>query len=279
MDKKDFFNQIGQFRKNVKGKLPSVTKSIAFTENLSKFLFPVLSENHCEKAESKFEKIQQQLVELLIPMRYNVDTAQDVSRHFMNRLPEVYSLLLTDAQAIYEGDPAAKSIEEVVLSYPGFWAICIYRLAHELDLLEVPLIPRIISEYAHGKTGIDIHPSAVIGHSFSIDHGTGVVIGETAKIGNHVKIYQGVTIGALSVSSKNNTGVRHPNIQDHVTIYAGASILGGNTIVGKNSVIGGNVWVVESVVPNSLVTHSHKVQIKQKNGNKLNPQKNNIYYI
>ncbi len=278
MDNKEFFNQIGQFRKNVKGKLPPVSKSVVFADNLSKFLFPVLSENKCEKAEVKFNRLNGELMELLIPMGYDVNTAEVVSKRFMNRLSRVYSLLLTDAQAIYDGDPAAKSIEEVVLSYPGFWAICIYRLAHELAVLEIPLIPRIISEYAHGKTGIDIHPSATIGHSFSIDHGTGVVIGETAQIGNHVKIYQGVTIGALSVSSKKKTGVRHPHIQDYVTIYAGASILGGNTIVGANSVIGGNVWVVESVAPNSLVTHSHKVQIRQKNGTKLNPQKN-IYYI
>lgn len=279
MDKKEFFSQIGQFRKNVRGKLPSVSKSIEFIDNLSKFLFPVLSEKSCDKAEIKFNNLSDDLSDLLIPMAYDSIKAKIVSKQFMNRLPVVYEILLTDAKAIFKGDPAANSIEEVVLSYPGFWAICIYRLAHELVKLEIPLIPRIVSEFAHSETGIDIHPSASIGHSFSIDHGTGVVIGETAQIGNHVKIYQGVTIGALSVNSKKNNGIRHPKIEDHVTIYAGASILGGNTIVGAHSVIGGNVWVVESIKTHSLVTHSHKVQIRKKNGIKTDLQIDNIYYI
>lgn len=267
MDKKEFFSQIGQFRKNVKGKLPSVSKSIAFAENTSKFLFPVLSEDYCEKAEVKFERLHEDLKALLIPMGYDNDSAQNLCEHFMGNLSKVYATLLTDAKAIFEGDPAAKSIEEVVLSYPGFWAICIYRLAHGLVKLDIPLLPRIISEYAHSKTGIDIHPAAKIGKSFSIDHGTGVVIGETSRIGNHVKIYQGVTIGALSVNSKKSKGIRHPKIENHVTIYAGASMLGGN------------VWVVESIDPYSLVTHSHKVQIRQKNNFKPNHKIDNVYYI
>lgn len=279
MNKKEFYSQIGQFRKNVKGRLPSVKKSITFADDLIKALFPVLSENKCEMPESKFNSLQQNLETLLSQLGYGHDTTKMLSAQFMDRLPDVYESLITDADAIFKGDPAAKSIEEVVLSYPGFWAIGIYRLAHELVKLKIPLLPRIISEYAHSNTGIDIHPAATIGHSFFIDHGTGVVIGETARIGNHVKIYQGVTIGALSVNSKKNEEIRHPKIEDHVTIYAGASILGGNTVVGENSIIGGNVWVVESIAPNSLVTHSHEVQVRQKYGFSPSQKNNNIYYV
>lgn len=184
------------------------------------------------------------------------ERAGQVCDAFFAKLPKLRETLLKDVQAAYDGDPAAKSREDVIFSYPGLFAICVYRLAHELYILGVPLIPRIMTEYAHAKTGIDINSGAEIGEYFFIDHGTGVVIGETTKIGNHVKLYQGVTLGALSTrSGQQLSGVkRHPTIEDHVTIYSGASILGGETVIGRNSVIGGNAFIVESVAPDTKVT-------------------------
>jgi len=175
---------------------------------------------------------------------------------FMNRLPIIREKLLLDLQAHFDSDPAAFNKDQIVLSYPGFYAILIYRLAHELDLLNVAMIPRMMSEFAHRETGIDIHPRAQIGESFFIDHGTGIVIGETSTIGNHVKIYQGVTLGAMSLrkgQALKNTK-RHPTIEGNVTLYSGASIFGGNTVIGKNSVIGSNVFITESIPENSKVT-------------------------
>ncbi len=178
--------------------------------------------------------------------------AKEVRDQFIDRLPQVKKLLLTDIQAIYDGDPAVHSKSEVILCYPGFYAIFIHRIAHVFYELNVPFIPRIMSEYAHEKTGIDIHPGASIGPYFCIDHGTGVVIGETATIGEHVKIYQGVTIGARSFDVDENGklikgGKRHPDIGNHVVIYANATILGGDTVIGNHCVIGGNVWLLHSV--------------------------------
>lgn len=183
---------------------------------------------------------------------------------FFNRFPQVYSELQLDAEMILKNDPAATSLEEVTFSYPGFYAIAIYRFAHELYIQDVPLIPRIWTELAHSKTGIDIHPGAKIGHSFFIDHGTGIVIGQTAEIGNQVKIYQGVTLGALSVSKEIANKKRHPTIEDNVVLYANATILGGQTIIGRNSLIGGNVWLTESVPPDSVVFHRSQVSIRNK---------------
>lgn len=266
MRKEEFFSQIGQFKKRVYKKLPSVNHSIDFANNLVAFLFPVRSEKIPQKPELEFERLKQEFRSILRTMGYSEEDAGDLSYVFMEAIPDVYASLLTDVNAIYEGDPAAKSMEEVIISYPGFLATCIYRLAHELYQLQIPIIPRIFSEYAHSITGIDIHPGATIGPSFCIDHGTGIVIGETAEIGSHVKIYQGVTIGALSIHKNEASIKRHPTIKNHVTIYAGATILGGNTIVGEHAIIGGNVWLIESVEAYSIVTHSHKVQIRQKNG-------------
>jgi serine O-acetyltransferase len=169
------------------------------------------------------------------------------------RLPALRRLLNADVLAAYDGDPAAKSIEEVVFSYPGVRAITAHRIAHELYQSGVPMIPRIISEFAHSETGIDIHAGAQIDEGFFVDHGTGVVIGETAIVGKHVKLYQGVTLGALSVSRNSCNPKRHPTIEDRVTIYAGARILGGDTVIGHDSVIGGNVWIVRSVPANSKI--------------------------
>ncbi len=182
--------------------------------------------------------------------------SQEVVLRLFREIPELRRLLNSDVVAAYEGDPAANSIEEIVFSYPAVRAITAYRVAHVLHSEGVPMIPRILSEYAHSETGIDIHPGARIGESFFIDHGTGVVIGETAIIGRNVKIYQGVTLGALSVPrSRKSSGAfkRHPTIEDDVTIYAGATILGGDTVIGAGSVIGGSVWIVKSVPPESKV--------------------------
>ncbi len=179
--------------------------------------------------------------------------SEDVAIALLRQLPDVRRLLDGDVRAAFEGDPAAKSIEEVVFSYPAIEAITAYRLAHPLHLAGVPMIPRIITEQAHALTGIDISPGARIGERFFIDHGTGVVIGETAVIGNDVKLYQGVTLGALSVRKHEETAKRHPTLEDNVTIYSGATILGGDTVIGAGAVIGGNVWLVESVAPGAKV--------------------------
>jgi serine O-acetyltransferase len=183
---------------------------------------------------------------------------EEVSLALMARLPELRALLSKDVLAAFQGDPAANSVEEVIFSYPSIEAITTHRIAHELYRAGVPMLPRIMSEHAHSLSGIDIHPGAAIGESFFIDHGTGVVIGETCVIGNNVKLYQGVTLGALSLARGGTApvqGKRHPTLEDDVTIYAGATILGGETVIGAGSVIGGNVWLVESVPPGSHISY------------------------
>ncbi|MFP3091252.1 serine acetyltransferase [Treponema sp. TIM-1] len=179
--------------------------------------------------------------------------AELIVNDFFDELPQIRYALALDMKAAFKGDPAAKSTEEVIVSYPGFEAITVHRLAHFFWVREVPLIPRIMSELVHGSTGIDIHPGAQIGESFFIDHGTGVVIGETTVIGKNVKLYQGVTLGALSVKKEEADKKRHPTIEDDVTIYSGATILGGQTVIGRGCTIGGNVWLTESVPPYTMV--------------------------
>ena len=182
--------------------------------------------------------------------------AEQICLAFFREIPRVRALVQTDLQASYEGDPAASGKEEIIFSYPGLFAITVYRLAHVLYRLGVPMIPRIMTEHAHSVTGIDIHPGASVGEYFFIDHGTGIVIGETTIIGDHVKVYQGVTLGALSTRGGQNLRGkrRHPTIEDNVTIYAGASILGGDTVIGKNSVIGSNAFITESISAGTRVT-------------------------
>lgn len=184
------------------------------------------------------------------------EQAHCLAKNFLLRIPKIREYLQTDLEATFEGDPAAHNMDEIILSYPGILATTINRLAHELFLLNVPLIPRMMTEYAHSTTGIDIHPGATIGKYFFIDHGTGVVIGSSTIIGDHVKVYQGVTLGALSTSGGQSLhGVkRHPTIEDNVTIYSGASILGGETVIGKNSVIGSNAFLTKSVPEGCRVT-------------------------
>lgn len=185
---------------------------------------------------------------------------------FLNKLPAIHLILKEDLQAAYDGDPAAKSLTEILLCYPGFTATAIYRLAHELYLLKVPLIPRIFTEYGHQKYGIDIHPGATIGKRFCIDHGTGVVIGETAQIGNDVRIYQHVTLGASNLNdvNKERGKKRHPTIEDRVIIYSGASVLGGQTVIKKGAVIGGNVWLINETIPERTMVVQDRETVKLK---------------
>ena len=193
--------------------------------------------------------------------------AELIVENFFEELPSIRHALSLDMQANFQGDPAAKSVEEVILSYPGYKAVTVHRLAHFFWKAQVPLIPRMMSEIMHSSTGIDIHPGAEIGESFFIDHGTGVVIGETTIIGKNVKLYQGVTLGALSVKKEEGGSKRHPTIEDDVTIYSHATILGGQTIIGRGSIIGGNVWITESVPPNTTVYTRAGEQVLRQNNN------------
>ena len=257
--------------------IPSVEKAVEILQRTRRLLFPgyftngqVLDNNQLEYAIGMevtrlFEVLSE---EIALSIKHDCQRYQLVCTHcqergqqgairFLGRLPEIRKTLTTDVQAAYDGDPAAKTIDEVVISYPGVLAITIHRIAHQLWQQEIPLLPRVMSEYAHSITGIDIHPGATIGSSFFIDHGTGVVIGETTEIGEQVRIYQGVTLGALSLPKEEVEQLRHekrhPTIEDDVTIYAGATILGGETVIGSGSVIGGSVWITNSVPPGTKV--------------------------
>ncbi len=265
MNKESFLVQIGQFRNNAKGKVPKIKQSYDLLRDIMELLFPILSKKECVDIPLEFELITKKTQSILESVNYSREEAEKLTLKFINQFEKVYNLLLKDANAIYEGDPAAESIEEVIVSYPGFFAICVYRIAHELYQLNIPILPRLFSENAHKETGIDINAGANIGESFCIDHGTGIVVGETTHIGNNVKIYQGVTLGALSVAKDKAGKKRHPSIEDNVTIYAGSTILGGKTIIGHDSVIGGNVWLTEGVEAYSLVLNKSEVYVKNKN--------------
>jgi len=206
------------------------------------------------------EKLKQELERLLRhnPSHGSDDPAQ-LTEEFFDALPVIFEKVQQDVTAMFEGDPAAESRSEVIRTYPGFYAIAAYRIAHQLHVLGVQGIPRIITEHAHSRTGIDIHPGAAIGDHFCIDHGTGVVIGETTVIGDHVKVYQGVTLGALSVNKEDAERKRHPTLEDRVVVYAGATILGGDTVIGHDSVVGGNVWLTRSVPPHSKIYYQAKM--------------------
>jgi serine O-acetyltransferase len=246
--------------------LPARTAICKFTEGLLELLFPQLSEKHFKSSEEIkifTENLKNDLKIIFLNTQTNLDKSPDqIVKSFFESIPIIYDLLLDDAQAIHDGDPAAKSRDQVIRTYPGFLAIACYRIGHAFCQIGVPLLPRILTEYAHSRTGIDIHPRANIGTHFCIDHGTGIVIGETTDIGNDVKIYQGVTLGALSVKKEMAKIKRHPTIEDNVIIYAGATILGGNTIIGRNSIIGGNVWLTESIPPNSRVYHKSQIEVR-----------------
>ena len=262
IDKMDLFNQ------------PSKEEIIAIVEDLLKIVYPGYYRDRSYKIYNiksnstvTIEDVAYHLnKQILLALKYTAKEENDVEKlteqaekdtvTFLKKIPDVRAMLETDLEAAFQGDPAAKYRDEIILSYPGMFAITVNRLAHELFLLEVPLIPRIMTEYAHSITGIDIHPGATFGKYFFIDHGTGVVVGETTVIGDRVKIYQGVTLGALSTrgGQKLRDVRRHPTIEDDVTIYSGASILGGETVVGKNSVIGSNVFITSSIPADTKVS-------------------------
>jgi len=185
-----------------------------------------------------------------------------VAQRFGQALPAISAALWEDANAIEQGDPAAESLEEVIVAYPGFLAIAVYRLAHALQRLDVRILPRLMAEYAHRHTGIDIHPAAQIGRRFMMDHGTGIVIGATSIIGDDVRVYQGVTLGALQVAKSLAGAKRHPTLEDRVVVYSNATILGGETVVGEDSIVGGNVWLTESVAARSVVTRRSEVRVR-----------------
>lgn len=244
---------------------PSSEQVWAFCRDLVNWLFPehtgrVMSETELEQYAALLEG---RLKDLLMPMEAGLpQSAADSSRLFMEQVPGIYNNLTKDAEAILQGDPAATCLYEVIRAYPGFYAIAAFRVAHGLHILGIPLLPRVITEFAHDRTGIDIHPAAEIAPYFCIDHGTGVVIGETTVIGPHVKIYQGVTLGALSIDKTMAMNKRHPTIEEHVVIYAGATILGGDTIIGHHSIIGGNVWLIKSTEPYSRIYYKADGSIK-----------------
>lgn len=260
IDKIQEFNDLQQFN------IPATTDVECFVENCLNFMFPFRIRNTMSTYEEKtieLTELELQFINLLKAFStYKEQQISEFSNSFIDSLSTIFDSLILDANAILEFDPAAKSLEEVIHAYPGFYAVSVYRLSHIIYQLKIPFFSRIISEYAHGKTGIDIHPGAKIGKSFFIDHGTGVVIGETTSIGDYVKIYQGVTLGALQVLKEEANIKRHPTIEDNVIIYSGATILGGETVIGHDTVIGGNVWLTESVPSFSLVFAQNQIKLR-----------------
>jgi serine O-acetyltransferase len=241
-----------------------------FGDGVLRMLFPHFSDEpyySAEEIEGALRLLGRDLARILAPLASQMRMeSEEVGQAFLSRLPVIREALWLDAEAIQAGDPAAESVDEVISAYPGFYAIAIYRIAHEFYRLGVPIFPRILSELAHHRSGVDIHPGAEIGRSFFIDHGTGIVIGETTIIGNRVKLYQGVTLGALSVDKSLSATKRHPTIEDDVVIYSNATILGGTTVIGHDSVIGGNVWLTESIPPFSVVYHKSEVRVRNRGG-------------
>lgn len=245
---------------------PTEIRSAApeFVQHVLGLLFP----HFAEQLERNAAAIQRdvmaveahlvRLQTLLLPLYPEMGST--IPQRFMEQLPDIYAWLRQDAEAIHEADPAARSVDEVILTYPGFYAIAIFRVAHALHTLGMPLLPRLLTEFAHQRTGVDIHPGATIGRRFVIDHGTGVVIGETTVIGDGVKIYQGVTLGALVVQKNLSDKKRHPTLENDVVVYANATILGGDTVVGRGTVIAGNAWLTQSVPPQSIVTRRTEVR-------------------
>lgn len=249
-------------RKNI----PQKEGIVEFAQEVQKYLFPVVYNEEAFRAEQERQRelLEQSLRGIIRDVsHYSPCDAQAICDSFMNQLPLIRQKLIADAMAILHSDPAAYSLEEVIIAYPGFSATLAYRIANPLFLLGLPIVPRIITEWAHTCTGIDINPGASIGVPFIIDHGTGVVIGETTVIGNNVRVYQGVTLGALVVE-KSETGKRHPTIEDNVVLYANSTILGGTTVIGHNAVIGGNCFITQSVPPHSTAYHRPEITIREK---------------
>ncbi|HVZ56579.1 MAG TPA: hypothetical protein VG870_07970 [Chitinophagaceae bacterium] len=264
----EFYQHIYEKHRNVEA-VPPNEKIARWAQELLCQLYPEMAENFFVSASEirkGFDRLQHQLTDLLNATKAceHQDNA-DRARQFFQSVPDLYDALNKDNEAILVGDPAARDKFEVIRAYPGFLAIALYRIAHSLLQMDIPLIPRIITEHAHSRTGIDIHPGARIGEYFCIDHGTGIVIGETTQIGNHVKIYQGVTLGALSVAKSMAFKKRHPTVEDHVVIYSGATILGGETVIGHHSIVGGNVWLTKSIPPHTTVYHKGDIEVVNQN--------------
>lgn len=263
-DLSNFHNYLYEVNRKYSQDAPSLSKTHSFVDDMIDLLFPFRAGRNftAEGLKTRLNEGSGKLQELISALGpvLKEDSAV-ICDKFFKRLPDLFDMLLEDADALAKFDPASESVEEVILCYPGFYSIIVYRLAHELHILDVPLLPRIMTEYAHSKAGVDIHPGARIGRKFFIDHATGVVIGETTVIGDNVKIYQGVTLGALLVEKRLANKKRHPTIEDNVIIYARATILGGATTVGHDTVIGGNVWLTESVAPYSVVIQKHKADV------------------
>ena len=260
-----FAKRLNEYSSRYRVDVPTVDQTRELVDLLIQTLFPI--KRNCfpdvEEIAMELERCSIRLKELLHAIRGSLDRpVEELTESFMAMVPGVFEELVEDAEAIIQFDPASRSVEEIILCYPGFYCISVYRLAHLLHGLGVPLIPRVMTEYAHGQTGIDIHPGASIGSPFFIDHGTGIVIGETAVIGKNVKLYQGVTLGAITVEKEMARTKRHPTIEDHVVIYAGATILGGETVIGHDTVVGGNTWITESVLPYSVVYRNHRVVVR-----------------
>lgn len=234
-----------------------------FTHAALSLLFPHFAASQSTTAreiKAELAQLRSRLATFLMGQGVKTALATELSGQFLSSLPELAAALKLDAQATCEADPAAGSVDEVLLAYPGFFALACFRIAHRLSGLGVALLPRLITEFAHRETGIDINPEARIGRSLAIDHGTGIVIGATALIGDRVRLYQGVTLGALSVRKELALHKRHPTIENDVVIYANATVLGGETVIGAGSIIGGNVWLTHSVPPGSVVTHGAAVE-------------------
>jgi len=248
------------------GRLYPLKRDVAaFADRLLGVLFPQLSDDATASPDELAAHLvlaRRDLRGLVAPLAGEAEATRVVDA-FAEALPEIHARLVLDAEAICAGDPAAESIDEVIAAYPGFLAIAIHRIAHEIHHLGVPILPRLLAEVAHTRTGIDIHPGASIGRGFCIDHGTGVVVGETAVIGDEVKLYQGVTLGALSVAKSAAGTKRHPTIGSRVVIYANATVLGGETVVGDDSVVGGNVFLTNSVPSDSIVYQSSQLRIRR----------------
>lgn len=245
--------------------VPSTAEAREFVDSLVGLLFQVREEKNSslKEIELRWEVLGERFLKIITPLCASKDCCcKDLTEQFFAEIPLIYTRLMQDAEMYDRSDPASYCKEEVILCYPGFYAVMVYRLANVLYRLDIPILPRVISEYAHSQTGIDIHPGATIGRGFYIDHGTGIVIGETTIIGNNVKIYQGVTLGATFVDKALCGLRRHPKIEDNVIIYAGTTILGGETVIGHDTVVGGNVWLTESVPPLSMVYHKPEIVIK-----------------
>jgi len=262
----DFATKLFKSRELPQCVLPDKSEVRTFTKEFLQLLFPHFGNKEYTSAreiEAEFLLLRKKLIHILRPLKESITMdINEIADNFCNYSPDIYDKLILDAEAIVQGDPAAENIDEVIVAYPGFLAISSYRLAHIFYKMKVPLFPRIISEYAHQQTGIDIHPGAQIGNGFFIDHGTGIVIGETTNIGDNVKLYQGVTLGALSVDKKLEDTKRHPTIENNVVIYSNATILGGATVIGHDSIIGGNVWLTESVPAYSIVYHKSQIKVR-----------------